>query len=327
MKKKTLITGGAGFIGSNFVRLMVNRYPDEFFVNLDKLTYAGNLENLKEIEGKPNYRFVKGDIGDQDLVTELTKECSVVVNFAAETHVDRSILGAKEFILTNIVGTYTLLEAARHNHCERFVHVSTDEVYGSIEKGFFSESSNLHPNSPYAASKASSDLLALSYYTTYGFPVIVTRASNNYGPYQYPEKVIPLFITNLLQGEKVPLYGDGLNVRDWLYVLDHCSGIDVVLRKGKIGEVYNIGGENEVTNIELTRMIFKLMDKDESHIQPVADRLGHDRRYALKCDKVKTLGWKQTANFDQLLAETVQWYKKNKPWWEAIIKKQYKERL
>ena len=320
--KSILVTGGAGFIGSNFVRYMVNKYSDYKIVVLDALTYAGNRENLQDLEDKPNYEFHHGNICDRDVVDKLTAKCEVIINFAAETHVDRSILEAGSFIQTDVVGTFTLLEAAKKHKINRYIQISTDEVYGSIEDGSFSETSPLQPNSPYSASKASGDLLVRSYHKTYGLPTLITRSSNNYGPYQYPEKLIPLFITNAIDNLPLPLYGDGKNVRDWLYVLDNCEALDVVLHQGKDGEVYNIGGGNEMENIQITHSILELLSKPKSLIKPVEDRLGHDRRYSIKMDKVKQLGWKPQHNFDQALRETVQWYKDNEVWWRHIKDKQ-----
>lgn len=317
---KLLVTGGAGFIGSNFVKYMLKKYKDYTVVNLDKLTYAGNLENLKDIEKNNRHHFVKGDICDLKLVKKLMEqeEVDAVVNFAAETHVDRSIIDPDAFIRTNVFGTRALLEAGRKVSVKRFVQISTDEVYGSIEQGSFSEASNLMPSSPYAASKAGADLLTLAYKTTYELPVLITRGSNTYGPYQHPEKFIPLFITNLLENKKVPLYGDGKNVRDWLYVVDHCSAIDTILHKGKIGEIYNIGGGNERTNLEMAYVILEEIGMTEDMIEFVKDRPGHDRRYSLNCDKLKALGWKPEYPLDRGLKETVKWYKQNKKWWKKI---------
>jgi dTDP-glucose 4,6-dehydratase len=320
--KSILVTGGAGFIGSNFVRYMVNKYSDYKIVVLDALTYAGNRENLQDLEDKPNYEFHHGNICDRDVVDKLTAKCEVIINFAAETHVDRSILEAGSFIQTDVVGTFTLLEAAKKHKINRYIQISTDEVYGSIEDGSFSETSPLQPNSPYSASKASGDLLVRSYHKTYGLPTLITRSSNNYGPYQYPEKLIPLFITNAIDNLPLPLYGDGKNVRDWLYVLDNCEALDVVLHQGKDGEIYNIGGGNEMENIRITHSILELLGKPKSLIKPVEDRLGHDRRYSVNIDKVSKLGWKPRHNFDQALRETVQWYKDNEVWWRHIKEKQ-----
>jgi len=314
---KLLITGGCGFIGSNFIRYILRKYRSYKIVNLDKLTYCGCKENLKDVEKDRRYRFVKGDICDERMVNKLMRDCDAILNFAAESHVDRSIDDASDFIRTNVRGTQVLLEAVRKNKVKRFIQVSTDEVYGSIKRGSFSEKDLLHPNSPYAASKAGGDHLALAYYTTFRLPVIITRSSNNFGPYQFPEKVIPLFITNLLEGKKIPLYGDGLNVRDWLYVLDNCRAIDQVLHKGKIGEIYNIGGGYEIPNIKLTRVMLKLLDKSDRMIKYVPDRPGHDRRYSLDSTKIRRLGWRPGMDFNAAIKETIEWYKDNKAWWKS----------
>jgi dTDP-glucose 4,6-dehydratase len=315
---KILVTGGAGFIGSNFVRHVLTAHPEDSVVNFDKLTYAGNLENLRDVEKDPRYRFVRGDIGDRAQVLEAMEGVDAVVHFAAETHVDRSNAGAAEFLSTNVTGTFTLLEAARELKVARFVAIGTDEVYGSIAKGAARELDPLNPSNPYSASKAAADLLARAYWTTHRLPVIVTRSSNNFGPYQYPEKVIPLFITNAIEDKPLPLYGDGKNVRDWLYVLDNCAAIDLVLRKGKEGEIYNIGGSHEVENIVLTRQVLHLVGKPETLITPVADRPGHDRRYALDSGKAHGLGWKPTHTFPKALGATVSWYKDHEAWWKPI---------
>jgi dTDP-glucose 4,6-dehydratase len=315
---KILVTGGAGFIGSNFVRHVLGAHPDDSVVTLDKLTYAGNLANLREVEADPRHRFVKGDIADARLVRDLMAEADAVVHFAAETHVDRSNAGADEFLRTNVTGTFTLLEAARERKLGRFIAVGTDEVYGSIPRGASREVDPLNPSNPYSASKAAADLLARAYWTTHRLPVIVTRSSNNFGPYQYPEKVIPLFITNALEDKALPLYGDGKNVRDWIYVGDNCAAIDLVLRKGKDGEIYNIGGGNEIENVVLTRQILRLTGKPETLITPVADRPGHDRRYALDSAKVRALGWKPAHDFPSALAATVEWYRRREDWWRPI---------
>ena len=314
---KLLVTGGCGFIGSNFVRYILQKYRSYKIVNLDKLTYCGCKTNLKDIEKDRRYEFVKGDICNEKLVDRLTKKCDAVLNFAAESHVDRSIDDALDFIRTNVHGVQVLLDSAKKHKVKRFIQISTDEVYGSIERGSFKETSLLHPNSPYAASKAGGDHLALAYYTTFGTPVIVTRSSNNFGPYQFPEKITPLFITNLLEGKKVPLYGDGMNVRDWLYVLDNCRAIDLVLHKGKVGEIYNIGGGYEIPNIKLARLILKLMSQGDNMIKYVADRLGHDRRYSLVSKKIEKLGWRPTKDFKVAIKETVEWYRNNKRWWKS----------
>ncbi|MCK5455178.1 MAG: dTDP-glucose 4,6-dehydratase, partial [Calditrichia bacterium] len=313
---------GAGFIGSNFVRYMVNKYPDYKIMVLDALTYAGNLENLQDLESCDNYEFHHGNICDSKIVEKLMQNVAVVINFAAETHVDRSILEAGSFIQTDVVGTFTLLETARKFHIERYIQISTDEVYGSIESGSFTEESILQPNSPYSASKASGDLLVRAYYKTYGVPTIITRSSNNFGPYQYPEKLIPLFITNAMEDEPLPLYGDGKNVRDWLYVLDNCEAIDVVLHRGENGEIYNIGGGHEMQNIQITHLILKHLGKPESLIKPVADRLGHDRRYSVDIKKMEKLGWEPKHRFEEAMTETINWYLENEAWWRRIKEKQ-----
>lgn len=322
---KLFVTGGAGFIGSNFIRYMLHKYPKYKIINYDKLTYAGNLDNLRDIEKNPRYKFVKGDICDYKLVSKHTKGIDIIVNFAAETHVDRSILNADQFVRTDVNGTFSLLEAARLHKIKKFVHISTDEVYGSILKGSFTEKSPVQPNSPYSAAKASSDLLVRSYFVTYGLPAVITRCSNNYGPYQYPEKVIPLFVTNAMDGMSLPLYGDGKNVRDWLYVLDHCRGIDIVLHKGKDGDVYNIGGGVEMTNIALTKTVLKIMGKSQSLIKKVSDRPGHDRRYSIDCSKIKKLGYKPLYSFDKALKETIEWYMNNEKIWRKLKNKDYKK--
>ena len=318
---RMLVTGGAGFIGSNFIRFLLNDRSDtEIVVNLDKLTYAGNLENLKDIAGNPAYRFIRGDICDGELVSRILDEFDIdtVVHFAAESHVDRSISEGLSFVTTNVTGTCSLLEAARKGGISRFIHVSTDEVYGSIRKGSFSETDPLNPSSPYSASKAGSDLLALSYFTTHHVPVIVTRCTNNFGPFQYPEKLIPLFTTNLIEGKKVPVYGSGMNVRDWIYVLDHCRAIACILKKGIPGEIYNIGGGTELTNLEITRKILEQLGKDETSIQYVGDRKGHDFRYSLSSDKLHSLGWQPRFTFDEALEHTIRWYKEQEWWWRKL---------
>ena len=321
-----LVTGGAGFIGSCFVRHILNKYPDYKVINLDALTYAGNIENLDDVKDNTNYRFVHGNICDKKLVRELIVESDCVLNFAAESHVDRSITGPEIFVETNVQGTLNLLQASKELGVERFLQVSTDEVYGTLGKdGYFYETTPLAPNSPYSASKAGADLLVRAYYETYKLPVLNTRCSNNYGPYQYPEKLIPFFISKLKRGEKVPVYGDGLNVRDWLYVYDHCEAIDVVLHKGKVGEVYNIGGHNEKTNLEITHLILDAMGKDDSYIEYVQDRLGHDRRYAISNDKITSeLGWAPSVTFEEGIKLTIDWYLNNIEWIEAIEAKQKK---
>ena len=322
---KILVTGGAGFIGSCFVRHMLNKYKDYKIVNLDALTYAGNIENLDDIKDNPNYTFVHGNICDKKLASELIIDGKVdaVINFAAESHVDRSITGPEIFIETNVKGTLNLLQAAKEAKVQRFLQVSTDEVYGTLGKdGYFYETTPLAPNSPYSASKASADLLVRAYFETYKMPVLNTRCSNNYGPYQYPEKLIPFFISQLLKGEKVPVYGDGMNVRDWLYVYDHCSAIDTVLHKGGVGEVYNIGGHNEKTNLEITKIILDAMGKDESSIKYVEDRLGHDRRYAIDNHKIQTeLGWQPSLTFEEGIKLTIDWYLNNQDWMKSIEQK------
>ena len=315
-----LVTGGAGFIGNCFIRHMLQKYSNYKIINLDALTYAGNLENLYDVKDNPNYEFVNGDICDRDLVTQIVSGVDMIVNFAAETHVDRSITGPEIFIETNVKGTMTLLQAAKEFNIERYLQVSTDEVYGTLgDTGYFTETTPLAPNSPYSASKAGADMLVRAYYETYKVPTLITRCSNNYGPYQYPEKLIPFFISRLLKGEKVPVYGDGLNVRDWLYVYDHCVAIDAVLHKGRVGEVYNIGGHNEKTNLEITHLILDAMNKDESSIEYVQDRLGHDRRYAISNDKITSeLGWEPSVTFEEGILLTIDWYLNNKAWMESI---------
>jgi dTDP-glucose 4,6-dehydratase len=320
---KLLVTGGAGFIGSHYVRRVLDDawgglQPTEVVV-LDKLTYAGNRANLAPVEDDPRLRFVEGDILDSRLVDALVDEADAVVHFAAESHVDRSILGASEFVMTNVVGTQTLLDAALRHGIDRFVHVSTDEVYGSISEGSWDESQPLEPNSPYSASKASSDLLARAYARTHGLPVMVTRCSNNYGPYQYPEKVIPLFVTNLVEGGTVPLYGEGANVRDWLHVDDHCRGIHLVLAGGRAGEVYNIGGGTELTNKELTGLLLDACGADWSRVEYVEDRKGHDLRYSVDISKIsRELGYQPAVSFEEGLAETVEWYRSHEEWWRPL---------
>jgi dTDP-glucose 4,6-dehydratase len=314
-----LVTGGAGFIGSNFIRYALDAHPDWHITNLDKLTYAGRMETLNDLAGHPRHTFVHGDVADAPVAAPLVKAAEIVVHFAAETHVDRSILEAGEFIRTDVIGTFVLLEAARAStRLKRFVQISTDEVYGSVPVGSSVETDELKPRNPYSASKAGADRLAYSYWATYGVPVIVTRASNNYGPYQFPEKVVPLFITNALDDIPVPLYGAGLNVRDWIHVSDHCRGIDTVIARGTAGEVYNIGGGNEVTNIDLTHLLLELAGKPASLITQVADRQGHDLRYSLDTAKLRELGWKPQVAFDQGLKDTVAWYRANDWWWRPI---------
>ena len=317
---KLLVTGGAGFIGSCFVRHILNTYSDYKVVNLDALTYCGNLENLNDVKDNPNYTFVHGNICDHDLVRDIIKNVDCVVNFAAESHVDNSIKHPEIFVETNVQGTLNLLQACKELGIERYLQVGTDEVYGSLGKtGYFYETTPIQPNSPYSASKASADLLVRAYYETYKLPVLNTRCSNNYGPDQYPEKLIPFFISQLFKGEKVPVYGDGLNVRDWLYVYDHCKAIDVVLHKGRVGEVYNIGGHNEKTNMEITHLILDAMGKDESSIKYVEDRLGHDRRYAIANDKIQSeLGWEPSVTFEEGIKLTIDWYLNNQDWIKSI---------
>ncbi|MCE3236308.1 MAG: dTDP-glucose 4,6-dehydratase [Vampirovibrio sp.] len=326
--QKLLITGGSGFIGSWLIRHLLAENPDCHITNLDLLTYAGNPENLRDIENDPRYRFVQGDIQDEALVNRLMREVDACVNVAAQTHVDRSISGPGVFITTNVVGTQVLLEAARNANISKFVQVSTDEVYGSIEgTAKFTEESPLEPSSPYSSSKAGADLIALSYWKTYGMPVCITRCTNNYGPNQYPEKLIPLFILNASEDKQVPVYGDGMNVRDWIHVKDHSAGVAAVLKAGKPGEVYNIGSGNEHNNMEITRLILKILGKPESLIKFVPDRPGHDRRYALDCSKVeRELGWKATTSFEEGLRETVQWYLDN-PQWVANVRKRERDLL
>jgi dTDP-glucose 4,6-dehydratase len=316
---EVLVTGGAGFIGSNFVRWAHARHPDWRITTLDKLTYAGRLENLQSVMDSPRHCFVKGDIADADVAAPLVRASDIVINFAAETHVDRSLMAAGDFIQTDVYGTFVLLEAAREAPVlRRFIQISTDEVYGSVSEGHSRETDELKPRNPYSASKAGADRLAYSYWATYGVPVVITRASNNYGPNQFPEKVIPLFITNALDNRSVPLYGDGLNVRDWLHVEDHCAGVDLLIDHGVNGEVYNIGGGNEVRNIDLTRRILALAGRSDALISPVADRPGHDRRYALDTTKLRGLGWAPQTDFEAGLAATVQWYRDNEGWWRPI---------
>jgi len=317
---RILITGGAGFIGSNFIRYLLEKYPDCKIINLDKLTYAGNLDNLKDIENNKNYTFVKGDICDKKIVDKIARDCEIIINFAAETHVDKSIIEAGSFVQTDVSGAYTLLDAAKRFGIKKFIQISTDEVYGSISRGSFKESDNLNPSSPYSASKAGADLLVIAYHRTFNLPVLITRSSNNFGLYQYPEKVIPLFITNALENKSLPLYGDGMNVRDWLFVLDNCEAIDLAMQEGEVGEIYNIASGIEKTNIEITRSILKELGKPESLINYVEDRLGHDRRYSLDCAKIRKLGWRPTHTFEEALKTTIQWYIENEWWWKLLIK-------
>ncbi len=321
---KILVTGGAGFIGSNFVRYMLKQHPDYQIINLDKLTYAGNLENLKEIENNPNYIFVKGDICDAEVVGKICEQgLDAVVNFAAETHVDRSILDPDAFIRTDIFGTHTLLDAVNKYKVKKYLQISTDEVYGSIQNGSFKETDPLDPSSPYSASKSGADLLVMAYYKTFETPVMITRCSNNYGPYQYPEKIIPLFITNAMEDKELPVYGKGENVRDWIYVEDHCSAIDLVLHKGEIGEVYNVGAHQEKNNLEVTETILKSVNKPKTLIRFVKDRPGHDLRYSIDSAKLQKLGWKPKYNFEEGMKLTVEWYVKNTEWWKKIKSGEY----
>jgi len=329
-KINLLVCGGAGFIGSNFIHYILEKYSDYKIVNYDKLTYAGNLNNLKDIENNSNYTFIHGDIIDLEKINKVIKENNItyIINFAAETHVDRSIHGGcKDFVLSNMLGVQMLLDATRYNNIQKFVNVSTDEVYGALELDedkLFTESTPIMPNMPYAAAKAGGDLMCNAYFKTHKVPVIVTHCSNNYGPYQFPEKVIPFFIFKLLKGEKLPVYGDGLNIRDWIYVKDHAKALDLLLHKGEAGEVYNIGSDNERSNLDITRMILKIMDKDENMIEYVKDRPGHDRRYAIDATKIKKLGWKPEygkEKFEQGLKETIKWYLDNKNWVEDLWNK------
>lgn len=325
--KNVLVTGGAGFIGSNFINTILKKRDDWKIVNLDFLTYAGNLENLKESEENSNYQFVKGSITDKELINSLFEKYKFdyVINFAAESHVDRSILGSEVFYTTNVIGTNVLLEASKRFGIERFLQVSTDEVYGSLgAEGFFTEQTPISPNSPYSSSKAAADLMAQAFHHTYGLPILITRCSNNYGPYQFPEKLIPLMILNTLSDKKLPVYGDGLNVRDWIYVVDHNLAVEMVLEKGKIGEVYNIGAEREMKNIDIVKLILEKLNKSENLIEYVKDRPGHDRRYAIDASKIKTeLSWKPQFDFEEAISKTIDWYLENKNWWERIINKEY----
>lgn len=320
--KTVLITGGAGFIGSNLIHFLLRSYDKIRIINLDKLTYAGNLENLEDVASDPRYEFIHGDICDQKLVRQVMARVQGVIHLAAETHVDRSILDAGGFVQTDVFGTFVLLDSLRHSpEVEFFLHVSTDEVYGSREEGFFKEDDPLNPSSPYAASKAGADRLARAYHVTFGLPVIIIRPSNNYGPYQYPEKFIPLFITNGLEGKPLPLYGQGTNIRDWLHVEDHCRAVDLVIRRGKAGEVYNIGANNEVPNIRVAELICEYLDKPKTLIKLVKDRPGHDQRYALDCQKIRSLGWQPEIPFAEGLKETVRWYIEHEGWWRRIKEK------
>lgn len=322
-----LVTGGAGFIGSNFLRYMVNKYPNYDFINLDALTYCGNLENLKDIEDKDNYSFVKGNVCDRELVNGIVENVDYIVHFAAESHVDRSIEDPGIFIKSNILGTQTLLDASRKTGIRKFLQVSTDEVYGSLgPEGYFTEQTPLQANSPYSASKAGADLMVRAYHNTFDLPVNITRCSNNYGPYQFPEKLIPLMISNAIENKELPVYGDGKNIRDWLHVYDHCTGIDLVLHKGKAGEVYNIGGHNERANIDIVKLILNELDKPESLIKFVSDRLGHDRRYAIDSSKIRRdLGWRPKYTFEDGIIETIHWYLDNQDWISKVKSGQYQE--
>jgi dTDP-glucose 4,6-dehydratase len=327
--KNILLTGGAGFIGSNFINYILDKRDDYFIVNLDKLTYAGNLENLKPSEKKKNYHFVKGDITNHELVDYLFQKYDIkyVINFAAESHVDRSILGSEIFYITNVIGTNVLLEVSRKYEVERFLQISTDEVYGSLgSEGSFSETTPLSPNSPYSSSKAAADMMTLAFHHTYDLPVAITRCSNNYGSYQFPEKLIPLMIINCLNGRELPVYGDGMNVRDWIYVTDHNRAVETVLENGRIGEVYNIGVENEMPNIKIVELIIKHLNKSKKLIKFVKDRPGHDRRYAIDASKIKNeLNWKPEFSFEQAIVDTINWYLNNKNWWERIISGEYQK--
>lgn len=322
--KTILVTGGAGFMGSNFIHYILKKYPTYKIVNLDKLTYAGNLKNLKDIAKNKNYQFVKGDITQELDVEKAIKGIDAIINYAAETHVDRSILEPAAFIQTDVLGTFTLLEAARKNKIKKFIQISTDEVYGSVIQGLADEKASFRPRSPYSASKAGADHLCEAYFQTYQIPVIITHSCNFFGPYQYPEKLIPLFITNLLEGKKVPVYGQGNQIREWIFTEDHCRAIDLILHQGKIGETYNIGTGERLINLTVTGKILKLLGQNKKMIQPVKDRPGHDFRYALDCTKIrKTLGWRPAFSFPQALAETIQWYQKNEWWWQPLKSGQY----
>ena len=327
--KKILVTGGAGFIGSNFINYILNKRDDYFIVNLDKLTYAGNLENLKESESNKNYKFIKGDITNTELVNFIFENYQIknVINFAAESHVDRSILGSEVFFRSNVIGTNVLLETSRRYDVERFLQISTDEVYGSLDAaGLFTEQTPLSPNSPYSASKASADIMVQAFYHTYGLPVLITRCSNNYGPFQFPEKLIPLIILNSLGNKKLPVYGDGMNVRDWIYVIDHNKAVELVFENGKVGDVYNVGASNELPNIEIVKLILKNLNKGEELIEYVKDRPGHDRRYAIDSSKIQNeLGWKPEITFESAIDHTIKWYLKNESWWERIISGDYQK--
>ena len=314
-----LITGGAGFMGSNFVRFVVNKYPQHNIINYDKLTYAGDLKNLKDIENKKNYKFVKKDVCDFEFLMKILKDVDCVIHLAAESHVDNSIGNSLIFTRTNTYGTHVLLEAARLNNIKKFVHVSTDEVYGDIEEGSFKEDTILNPNNPYSASKAGAEMVARAYYKTYKLPIMIVRGNNVFGPYQYPEKIISKFITNLLEDKKVPLHGDGSNIRTYIYVEDFSNALDTVFNKGKVGEIYNTGTSDEISNLELTKLILKKLGKDESYIEFVRDRPFNDKRYSIDIAKIKKLGWKQQYSFEQGLDKTIEWYKENKDWWKNKI--------
>ena len=320
---RVLITGGAGFMGSNAIRYFLKKYSDIEIVNLDKLTYAGNPDNLKDIENNSRYRFIKGDIIDRNLLDSIVKDVDVIINYAAETHVDRSILDPKEFIVTDVLGTYSLLESAKKHNIKKYIQISTDEVFGSIQDGKFTEESPFKPNSPYAASKAGGDHLCRAYFKTYDMPIIVTHSCNFFGPYQYPEKLIPLFITNLLENKKIPVYGDGLQAREWISTQDHCQAVDLILQKGKAGEVYNISTGDEIKNIEITKLLLAELNKNDSFIDYVKDRPGHDRRYAIDATKLRVLGWSPKMNFNDGIKQTIEWYKNNEGWWKKIKSGEY----
>ena len=323
---KIFVTGGAGFIGSNFIHYIMKKYPDYKVINFDKLTYAGNLENLKSVENNPNYKFIKGDICDSESVNKSLDGVDLIVNFAAESHVDRSVMGCEDFIRTNVEGTRVLLDAAKNKGNIRFHHVSTDEVFGALDMNDnpFDENTPYDPRSPYSAAKASSDHLVRSYFHTHDLPITISNCSNNYGPYMFPEKIIPLFITNLLEEKKVPVYGEGANIRDWIHVRDHNKGVDAIINKGKIGETYCLGGDNELTNLDLTKKVLRLLGKGEEMIEYVKDRPGHDLRYAINFSKAKKeLGWEPEINFKDGLSEMIEWYKNNENWWKRIKSGEY----
>jgi dTDP-glucose 4,6-dehydratase len=325
LPERLLVTGGAGFIGSNFTRRVLDRHPNMRVTVLDKLTYAGNRANLTDVEGDPRFTFVEGDIADDDVVDRLAADTDAIVNFAAESHVDRSIEEPDAFIRTDVYGTFVLLEAARRHGHARYLQISTDEVYGNVPEGSSTEADLLKPRSPYSASKSGGDLLVGAYFATYGLPTLLTRASNNFGPYQYPEKVIPLFITNAIDDEPLPMYGDGQQIRDWLYVDDHCDALETVLSRGEPGETYNVGGGNELANLDLTRMILDLLDKPMTLVRRVEDRPGHDRRYSVDCSKLRALGWTPSHSFDAALRETVDWYLGREDWWRPLKSGEYRE--